>query len=58
MTTTDRQERTTSANRRLAKEAVQWLIEALCSYLSSVLVDSFVLRNTLLRKAANRYMPY
>ena len=38
----------------LAKKRVQWLIEALCFVSSSVLVDSLVLRNPLLRQAAKR----
>jgi hypothetical protein len=47
--------RTTGANRRLAKKRVQCLIEALCFVSSSVLADSFVLRNPLLRQAPKRY---
>lgn len=35
----------TSHNRRLAKKRVQWLNKVLCFYSSSVLVDSYVLRN-------------
>jgi len=42
-------------NRRLAKKRVQWLGEALCFVSSSVLADSVVLRNPLLRQAPNRY---
>ncbi|WP_409809954.1 hypothetical protein [Algoriphagus sp.] len=42
-------ERTTGYNRRLAKKRVQWLNEALCFVSSSVLADSEVLRNPLLR---------
>jgi hypothetical protein len=41
-------------NRRLAKKRVQWLIEDLCFVSSSVLADSLVLRNPLLRQAPNR----
>jgi len=41
-------------NRRLAKKRVQWLIEALSFVSNSVLADSFVLRNPLLRQAPNR----
>jgi len=41
-------------NRRLAKKRVQCLIEAFCFVSSSVLADSFVLRNPLLRQAPNR----
>ena len=42
-------------NRRLAKKRVQCLNEALCFVSSSVLADSLVLRNPLLRQAPNRY---
>ena len=42
-------------NRRLAKKRVQWLIEALCFVSSSVLAESLVLRNPLLRQAPKRY---
>jgi len=45
----------TSANRRLAKKRVQCLNEALCFVSSSVLADSLVLRNPLLRQAPKRY---
>jgi hypothetical protein len=39
--------------------AVQWLSEALCFVSSSVLADSFVLRNRQLLVAAKRYVqPY
>jgi hypothetical protein len=41
-------------NRRLAKKRVQWLNEALCFVSSSVLADSLVLRNPLLRQAPKR----
>ena len=41
-------------NRRLAKKRDQCLIEALCFVSSSVLADSFVLRNPLLRQAPKR----
>jgi hypothetical protein len=43
-----------TANRRLAKKRVQCLNEALCFVSSSVLADSLVLRNPLLRQAQNR----
>ena len=43
-------------NRRLAKKRVQWLNEALCFVSSSVLADSLVLRNPLLRQAPKRYV--
>ncbi len=46
--------RTPAANRRLAKKRVQYLNEALCIVSSSVLADSLVLRNPLLRQAPNR----
>jgi len=48
-------ERKTTGNRRLAKKRVQCLNEALCFVSSSVLADSLVLRNPLLRQAPNRY---
>ena len=41
-------------NSGLAKVAVQWFIEHLCFVSSSVLADSFVLRNRHLRQAAKR----
>jgi hypothetical protein len=41
-------------NRRLAKKRVQCLNEALSIVSSSVLADSLVLRNPLLRQAPNR----
>jgi len=47
--------RNTAGNRRLAKKRVQWLIEALCFVSSSVLADSLVLRDPLLRQAPKRY---
>ena len=46
-----------ATNRRLAKKRVQCLNEHLCFVSSVVLVDSFVLRNPPLRKAAKRCMP-
>ena len=48
----DREEQRT-ANRRLAKKRVQSLNEALYFVSSSVLADSFALRNPLLRQAPN-----
>jgi hypothetical protein len=45
----------TGANRRLAKKRVQWLIEHSTSYQLLCWVDSFVLRNPLLRQAPNRW---
>jgi len=41
-------------NRRLAKKRVQWINEALCFVSNSVLADSLVLRNPLLRQAPKR----
>jgi hypothetical protein len=49
---TDRKART--ANSTYKKLAVQWLNEALCFVLSSVLADSLRLRNRQLLVAANR----
>ncbi len=48
-------ERRAAGNRRLAKKRVQFLNEALCFVSSSVLADSLVLRNPLLRQAPKRY---
>ena len=42
-------------NSTYKKLAVQWLNEALCFVSSSVVVDSFRLRNRQLLVAANRY---
>lgn len=50
----DRQNRRAAHNRRLAKKRVQCLNGALCFVLSSVLADSLVLRNPLLRQAPKR----
>jgi len=44
-----------SANSGFAKKRVQWLIEHSASHQLLWYVDSFVLRNPLLRKAAKRY---
>ena len=44
-----------TANSTYKKLAVQWLNEALCFVLSSVVADSFRLRNRQLLVAANRY---
>ena len=41
-------------NKRLAKKRVRCLIETLCFVSSSVLADSLVLRNPLLRHAPKR----
>jgi hypothetical protein len=46
--------RTTGANRRLAKKRVQWLTEHLASYQLLCWVDNSVLRNPLLRQAPKR----
>ena len=46
--------RKTAYNSTYKKLAVQWLNEALCFVSSSVLADSLVLRNPLLRQAPNR----
>jgi hypothetical protein len=43
-------------NSTYKKLAVQWLNEALCFISSSVLADSFVLRNRQLLVAAKRYL--
>ncbi len=45
---------TPAPNSGLAKVAVQWLFEHLCFVSSSVVADSFVLRNRHLRQAAKR----
>jgi hypothetical protein len=47
-------DRRASANSTYKKLALQWLNEALCFVLNSVLADSFVLRNRQLLVAANR----
>ncbi|WP_293894640.1 hypothetical protein [Flavobacterium sp.] len=49
-------DRTPAANSTYKKLAFQWLNEALCFVSSSVVADSFVLRNRQLLVAANRYM--
>ena len=48
-------ENNTIANSTYKKVAVQWLNQALHSYLSLCLADSEVLRNRHLRVAAKRY---
>jgi len=56
--TMDRQattERTPAGNSGFAKKRVQWLIEHSTSHQLLWYIDSFVLRNPLLRKAAKRY---
>jgi hypothetical protein len=47
-------DRITGGNWRLAKKRVQWFIEALCFVSSSMLADSLVLRNPLIRQAPKR----
>ncbi|SNV36916.1 Uncharacterised protein [Chryseobacterium taklimakanense] len=47
--------RKTGANTGFASGGVTCNLRALCFYLSSVLVDSFVLRNPPERKARKRY---
>jgi len=49
-------ERTPACNSGFAKKRVQWIIEHSTSHQLLWYVDSFVLRNPLLRKAANRYV--
>ena len=44
-----------TTNRRLAKKRFQCLNEVLCFLSSSLVADSLVLRNPLLRQAPNRY---
>ena len=48
--------RKTAYNSTYKKLAVQWLNEALCFVSSSVVADSFRLRNRQLLVAANRYV--
>jgi hypothetical protein len=48
-------DKTPAGNSTYKKLAVQWLNEALCFVSSSVLADSFVLRNRQLLVAAKRY---
>jgi hypothetical protein len=57
-TTELRPKNSPAGNSTYKKLAVQWLNEALCFVSSSVLADSFVLRNRQLLVAANRYMPF
>jgi hypothetical protein len=51
-----RTDRRASGNSTYKKLAVQWLNEALYFVSSSVVADSFVLRNRQLLVAANRYL--
>ena len=48
-------DRRPACNSGFAKKRVQWLIEHSTSHQLLCYVDSFELRNPLLRKAANRY---
>jgi len=48
-------ERKTPYNSTYPKVAVQWLNKVLCFVSSSLVADSFRLRNRHLRVAANRY---
>jgi len=48
-------ERTTEHNSTYMKLAVQWLNETLCFVSSSVVADSFRIRNRQLLVAAKRY---
>ena len=54
----ERTKRMAAGNRRLAKKRVQFLNGALGFVSSSVLADSLVLRNPLLRQAPKRYMQF
>jgi hypothetical protein len=47
-----------TANSTSKKLAVQWLNQALCFVSSSVLVDSFVLRNPPERQAEKRHLNF
>ena len=47
--------KSTGYNSGFAKKRVQWLIEHSTSHQLLCYVDSFVLRNPLLRKAAKRW---
>ena len=51
-------QRKTPYNRRLAQWRVTWLIEHSTSHQLLWCIDSFELRNPLLRKAANRYTKF
>ena len=53
--TTKKPEIRAAHNSTYMKFAIQWLNEALCFVSSSVLADSFVLRNRQLLVAAKRY---
>lgn len=47
-----------AGNRRLAKKRVQCLYETLYFVSSTVVTDSLVLQNPLLRQAPKRYKPF
>ena len=51
-------DRSTAGNSTYKKLAVQWLNEALCFVSSSVVADSFRLRNRQLLVAAKRWWQY
>ena len=53
----DTVDRRPAGNSGFAKKRVQWLIEHSTSHQLLCYVDSLVLRNPLLRKAAKRYLP-
>jgi len=50
--------RNTAGNSGFAKKRVQWLIEHSTSYQHLWFIDSLVLRNPLLRKAAKRWLQH
>jgi hypothetical protein len=54
----DTKEGRPAGNSGFAKKRVQWLIEHSTSHQILWYVDSLVLRNPLLRKAANRCTPF
>ena len=54
----DTVDRRPAGNSGFAKKRVQWLIEHSTSHQLLWYVDSFVLRNPLLRKAAKRYASF
>ena len=49
-------EKSTACNTGFASGGLTCKLGALCSYSSSVLIESFVLRNPPERKAPNRYL--
>ncbi|MBK7304415.1 MAG: hypothetical protein IPI90_14480 [Saprospiraceae bacterium] len=54
----DTMDRRPAGNSGFAKKRVQWLIEHSTSYQLLWFIDSLVLRNPLLRKAAKRYSQF